>query len=421
MAPEELARLAQWSDGWAAGLQLFHLATVGRPPDERRSVLRSLGPRSRLAREYLAQNVLDRVGEGLRRFMVESSVLSRLDARLCDRLLGRVDSADLLEELERRCLFTMRVDDEPTYRYHEVFRAFLQGVLIAAVGESGARRRFREAAELYADVGNVAAALEAYARAEAWDIVDQMLRTDGETIANARLGWLHVAPPPVLREDPWLALAAARRLRSEGRFHDAIETYATVIRDSGTEAAASAALRERAILVTLLEPARGSPVDERTDWWSLLSDGVVGDPVAAATRASGLEGPESRLVLGLCLLLCGRVLEALEVLDDLAADGTAEGSIACTAWLASGAAQLLAGQPRGAERLTGAISTAESLGWEWMARMGRSLLAMTGDGGHHREARVCREAATVLDDRWGVALACLAEAWSSMLRAGRPG
>ena len=149
--------------------------------------------------------------------MVESSVLSRMDAHLCDGLLGREDSADMLEELERRCLFTMRIDDGPSYRYHEVFRSYLQGVLVAAVGESEVRRRFREAAELHAAAGTVSAALEAYARAEAWEMVDQILETDGETIANARLGWLHVAALPVLRED-WSALAGARRLRAEGRF-----------------------------------------------------------------------------------------------------------------------------------------------------------------------------------------------------------
>jgi ATP/maltotriose-dependent transcriptional regulator MalT len=68
MPPVELARLARWTEGWAAGLQLFHLATHGRTPSERRAVLRLLGPRSRLANEYLAQNALDRVTDELRAF-----------------------------------------------------------------------------------------------------------------------------------------------------------------------------------------------------------------------------------------------------------------------------------------------------------------------------------------------------------------
>ncbi|HEX7399672.1 MAG TPA: hypothetical protein VF302_07870, partial [Candidatus Limnocylindrales bacterium] len=35
LRPDELARLARRTEGWAAGLQLFHLATRGKPRDER--------------------------------------------------------------------------------------------------------------------------------------------------------------------------------------------------------------------------------------------------------------------------------------------------------------------------------------------------------------------------------------------------
>lgn len=420
LTPEDAARLAQWSEGWAAGLQLFHLATAGRPPGERRLLLRSLGPRSRLVREYLGQNVLDRAGGELRRFLVESSVLSRLDARVCDRFLARSDSAGMLEELERRCLFTMRLDDEPTYRYHEVFRAYLQGVLLAAVGESEARRRFREAAALYAASGDIASSLEAYARAEAWDIVDRILTDDGESIADSRPRWLHLAPPTLLREDPWLALAAARRLRAEGRFHDAVDAYASILQEPGSEAAASATARERAIVVALLDPSQGVALGERPEWWSLLREGVAGDPMVAAERASLLTSPESRLVRGLCLLLCGRVREAQEALEALANDREAEGATACAAWLACATASLLAGDQRGAERMVGAIDSAEEAGWEWMARIGRSLLALTGDADHRREARRLRDAAAVVDDRWGAVFACLAEAWGTALWPGDP-
>ena len=41
--PEELAVLARRTEGWAAGLQLFHLATRGKPADERRRILAAVG------------------------------------------------------------------------------------------------------------------------------------------------------------------------------------------------------------------------------------------------------------------------------------------------------------------------------------------------------------------------------------------
>ena len=56
--PADLAVLARRTEGWAAGLQLFHLATRGRSAEERRRVLGGPGSSGRLLREYLAQNVM---------------------------------------------------------------------------------------------------------------------------------------------------------------------------------------------------------------------------------------------------------------------------------------------------------------------------------------------------------------------------
>jgi ATP/maltotriose-dependent transcriptional regulator MalT len=181
MPPEELAHLARWTEGWAAGLQLFHLATEGRPPDERRRLLGLLGPRSRLAREYLAQNALERLPDELRDFLVGTSVLGRLSGRLCDHLLGRTGSAAMLEELERRCLFTTRLSDGElaiTRSSHH-----LLGVLLADLGEDRLRSRLVAAGELLALEGAKAEALDAFARAEAWHDVERMLANDGQAIA----------------------------------------------------------------------------------------------------------------------------------------------------------------------------------------------------------------------------------------------
>ena len=51
LAPHELAELARRTDGWAAGLHLFHLATRNRTGDERRSVLGREMPKRRDLRD----------------------------------------------------------------------------------------------------------------------------------------------------------------------------------------------------------------------------------------------------------------------------------------------------------------------------------------------------------------------------------
>ena len=109
--PDELAVLARRTEGWAAGLQLFHLATRGKSAEERRRILAAVGAGSRLIREYLTWNVMADLPEELRDFLVETCVLGRLTGPLCDRLLDRRGSAALLDELYRRQIFTVELDE----------------------------------------------------------------------------------------------------------------------------------------------------------------------------------------------------------------------------------------------------------------------------------------------------------------------
>jgi DNA-binding SARP family transcriptional activator len=420
--PVELARLARWTEGWAAGLQLFHLATHGRTASERRAVLRLLGPRSRLANEYLAQNALDRVSDELREFLVASSVLGRLSGPLCDTLLDRAGSAMLLEELERLCLFTTRVGSEATYRYHEVFRSHLQGVLLSEVGAEGARARFLAAGDVLMANGLPAEALEAYVRAEAWDIVERLLGTEGQAIAEGPLRWLGLESQHALPDDAWLGLAGARRLRAEGRFREAVEAYGTVARESRSAAAAEHARRERSAIGAWLQPDTTPGPELTGSWWAQLRRALQRDPRSVARDARSGHDAGSRLAGGLAALAAGDLREARGAFDDLAEDPDVEDLVACVAQMARGVAALLAGNGvDGVVALNGAIGAAEGLGWEWLARVGRSLLALSGRPDHRREAGRLAETASAAGDAWGAALATLAWAWGGLDGTGAPG
>ena len=222
LRPDELARLARRTEGWAAGLQLFHLATRGKAAAERQRLLAGLGPSSRIMREYLARNVVEELPDDLREFLVGTCVLRRLTGSLCDRLLDRSGSRALLEELERRSVFTVAIDDEGTYRYHEVLRSHLEGMLVEAVGEPGARARAPGAA---------ASCSRRTARSPRPSRPTAGPRTGPPSIAcstgtasawrPAQGAWMDTLPPALLVQDPWLILATARRHRAEGRWAQA--------------------------------------------------------------------------------------------------------------------------------------------------------------------------------------------------------
>ena len=134
LPPGDIALLTRGLEGWAAGFQLFHLATRGKPVTDRRRAVAALPARSKLIREYLTGNVLAELPEELRSFLIDTSVLGRLTPSLADDLRGRDDSGRLLTELVSRQVFVDHVDEDDTYRYHEVFRTYLEGRLVERDG-----------------------------------------------------------------------------------------------------------------------------------------------------------------------------------------------------------------------------------------------------------------------------------------------
>ena len=404
--PQELAVLASRTEGWAAGLQLFHLATRDKPSDERRRILAGVTAGSRLTRDYLTRNVLADLDDEVREFLVETSVLGRLSGPLCDQLLGRTGSRGTLELLERRQIFTAALDDEGTYRYHEVLRAHLLALLLDERGERAAREMHLRAGSLLEAAGAVPEALAAYSHAEDWEAIERLLGRTGERLLAAPVAWMDALPPALIRNDPWLILASARRARDEGRWSVALEAFDRAQRAFGSAEQAAACRRERTALGVWLDPApyRG------TDWSAVLRAATIREPNGARRSAAVLEGPAARLVEGIAALIAGDAGAALGVLRSVAEDESTPPAEAVAARLAAGVAMLVLGDESALGVLDGAVETSERLGRRWLARLGRAVrvLAAGNDGD---EIALARAACGADGDAWGDALISLGEAW----------
>ena len=327
--PGDLAVLARRTEGWAAGLQLFHLATRGQSADERRRVLAGAETSGRLLREYLAQNVLFGLPEDLRRFLVDTCVLGRLSGPLCDRLREATGSGALLEELARRSVFTVPVeDDDGAFRYHEVLRQHLDRMLVEEIGEAGARGAgMRARATSSRRTARSPRRCAAYCRAEDWVAVRRLLGGQGERLAaTERAGWVDAVPPAIERHDPWVALAAARRARNDGRWSAAIDGYMRAESVFGPSRAADAPRRERQRIAAWLDPvAMPTP-----DGVGALRSGLVREPVLGARDAARLDDAPAPVARGLLHLAAGEVVNARRLLESVADAGEA-GTIACAA------------------------------------------------------------------------------------------
>jgi LuxR family maltose regulon positive regulatory protein len=129
LSPAELSLLHERTGGWAAGLRLMAGALAHLPNvHERSALLAGLDRADRQMFAFLAEEVLRHESPEMQTFLQQTAILSRLTSSLCRAVTGRSDAGLLLDDLERRNLFVVALDDpgEQTFRYHDLFAAFLR-------------------------------------------------------------------------------------------------------------------------------------------------------------------------------------------------------------------------------------------------------------------------------------------------------
>ena len=204
---DDVAVLDGRTEGWIAALQLAALSMQGRA--DAGSFIAGFAGDDRYVVDYLAEEVLARQPEGVRDFLLETSVLERLSGPLCDAVTGRDGGTATLVELDRANLFLVPLDDRRQwYRYHHLFADVLRAHL----------RELRPGREP-----------ELHLRASGW------FESEGDTSAAVRhalaggdharaADLMELAAPRLQRERrefelaPVAAVAAGRRGGSRGRF-----------------------------------------------------------------------------------------------------------------------------------------------------------------------------------------------------------
>jgi ATP/maltotriose-dependent transcriptional regulator MalT len=118
-----LAALYERSDGWAAGLVLMAEHLRRTPAGE--PTLVAASPNAVF--DYFAGEILAHATPEDQRALMQSAALPRITASLVEAVSGHRAAPRLLDDLCRRHLFVDRREgDEPTYRFHGLFAAFLR-------------------------------------------------------------------------------------------------------------------------------------------------------------------------------------------------------------------------------------------------------------------------------------------------------
>jgi LuxR family transcriptional regulator, maltose regulon positive regulatory protein len=120
-----MERLVERSEGWAAGLRMAALSLAGHPDPAR--FAQEFSGTERTVAEYLLAEVLDRQPEPVRRLLLRTSILGRVNGELADLLTGDEGGERVLQDLERANAFVVSLDATRSwFRYHQMFAGLLR-------------------------------------------------------------------------------------------------------------------------------------------------------------------------------------------------------------------------------------------------------------------------------------------------------
>src|SRR5499427_4924755 len=121
----EVAPLVERTEGWAAGLRLAALSLAGHEDPARLAA--EFSGTERTVAEYLLAEVLNRQPEPVRRLLLRTSVLERVNGELADLLTGDNGGERVLQDLEQANAFVVALDARRFwFRYHHPFADLLQ-------------------------------------------------------------------------------------------------------------------------------------------------------------------------------------------------------------------------------------------------------------------------------------------------------
>ena len=124
----EIMELVNHVDGWIAGLRLAEYAR--HKPCVAESISAAARGSQRYILDYIIEEVLSSQEEHIQTFLLRTAFLSHFSASLCDAVLGRQDSWQILRQIERANLFLIAEDHEHRwYRYQTLFAEALRGRL----------------------------------------------------------------------------------------------------------------------------------------------------------------------------------------------------------------------------------------------------------------------------------------------------
>src|SRR6202041_1921619 len=242
LSDEALALLHERTEGWAAGLRLAALSLAGHPDPDLFAA--GFSGSERTVAEYLLAEVLGRQPTQVRRLLVRTSVLERVNGELADLLTGGSGGGKILHDLEQANAFVVALDAQRSwFHYHALFADLLQLELLDTTAQDELARLHGVAAAWFGEHGFPVEAVRHAQAAQDWDLAGRLLSDhwfglalDGKAATADDL--LCGFPQDVIAADPELTILLAARELNQGALADA-ERHLQLAAD-GSESVAAA-------------------------------------------------------------------------------------------------------------------------------------------------------------------------------------
>ncbi|MBN1937816.1 MAG: hypothetical protein JW934_24370, partial [Anaerolineae bacterium] len=220
LRPADIAALEARTEGWVSGLHLAALSLQGR--QDAHAFVEAFTGGHHYILDYLIEDVLNRQPQPIQRFLLQTSILDRLCAPLCDGLTGEQNGMEMLERLRRDNLFIVPLDDEQRwYRYHHLFADLLRKRLGQAMPLDQVLDLHHHASQWHAENGFLELAVKhAQAAGDFERIAEIAERAAGSSLLDARLTtllrWVDALPKAVQHAHPRLQVYRAWALFMNG-------------------------------------------------------------------------------------------------------------------------------------------------------------------------------------------------------------
>ncbi|MGH2586509.1 MAG: LuxR C-terminal-related transcriptional regulator [Dehalococcoidia bacterium] len=232
LATEDLKRLEERTEGWAAGLYLAALTLRDRA--DTRAFIDEFAGHDRHIVDYLGGEVLDRLPEDVRSFLMQTSILESFSAPLCDAVTGGSDAREQLHALEGTNLFLIPLDQRREwYRYHRLFGELLH-VELRRTQPAAVPILHQRAAAWYRAAGDASAAMEHALTGIDFSLAGEIFLQFYRLLqASGRLAtvfdWMRRFPEEAIARNPPLAIAMAWITGLTAGHREEIERYLELV------------------------------------------------------------------------------------------------------------------------------------------------------------------------------------------------